>query len=140
VALAIDLDRVAIGQLRPARHQPDAGILQQRGIHAVEARDFLGALGLEVGPVELRRFGQLPAVAGGFLEGFGVPGCVAVELLRNAAHVDAGAAEFGRLGQSHARALLRGHSRGANAAAAAADDEKIEVECGHGNDAPWRRL
>jgi hypothetical protein len=131
VALAVDLDRVAVDQLRPAGDERDARIFQQRAVDAVEPRDLFGALCLEVGPVELRRLGQRPAVARGFLERFGVTGRVAVELLRNAAHVDAGAAQLGRFGQPHAGTGLRGHARGAHAAAAAADDEEIEVECAH---------
>ncbi|MCY1372631.1 hypothetical protein D9M69_598520 [compost metagenome] len=91
-------------------------------------------------PVELRRRGQLPAIAFGFLERLGIAGRIAVELLRDAAHVDAGAAELGGLGQRDARAGLRRHARGAHAAAAAANDEEVEIEWLHEKDAPCGRL
>jgi hypothetical protein len=106
-------------------------LFEQRSVDAVEPCDFPGALRLEVGPVEERFTRQLPAVAGGLLERFGVAGRIAVELLGNAAHVDAGAAQVGRLGQADAHAGLRRHASGANAPAAAADDEEVEVECAH---------
>ena len=49
------------------------------------------------------------------------------DLLRDAAHVDAGAAERALLADGDLGAVRRGSSRGRDAAAAGADDEVVEV-------------
>ena len=127
---------VRAGEAREAVEHGDARAAQQVAVDAVEALISLRAVGFEGGPVEggLRAF---PAEAVGLFEGLGVVRRVAVELLRDAAHVHAGAAQAigaEHLGQRHARTALRGHARGAHAAAAAADHEEVKVEsgCGHG--------
>ena len=56
---------------------------------------------------------------------------VAVKLFRDAAYIDAGTAHIGYFSQAHARAALPGHARSANAAATAANDEKIKIKCLH---------
>jgi len=66
-----------------------------------------------------------------FLEALGVVGGEAVQLLRDAAEVDAGAAERGVLGDRDTRAALRCHARGPHAAAAGADDEEVEGRPAH---------
>jgi hypothetical protein len=53
---------------------------------------------------------------------------VGKQLLRDAADVDAGAAEAAGLGDRDARAEVGGETAGANAAGTAAYREKIEVE------------
>jgi hypothetical protein len=53
---------------------------------------------------------------------------VGEELLRDAADVDAGAAEQARLGDGDARAVVRGEAARAYAAGAAAYGEKIVIE------------
>ena len=58
-------------------------------------------------------------------------GRVAVKLFRDATEVDAGAAHGADLGQCHAGAALRGHARGAHAAAAAADHKEVKVKSLH---------
>ena len=58
---------------------------------------------------------------------------IAVELLRDAAHVDAGAAQCASFRHSHARASLRRHPRRAHAAAACADHKKVEFIACHGS-------
>ena len=56
---------------------------------------------------------------------------VALKLFRDATHVYTRAAHVGYFSQADARTALPGHARGAYAAAAAADDEKIKVKCLH---------
>jgi len=53
---------------------------------------------------------------------------VGQQLLRDAADVDAGAAEAARLGNRDARAQRGGNTAGANAAGPAANGEEIEIE------------
>ena len=96
----------------------------------------LGAVGFERFPVERRR-GADPAEAVRFLEAFGEVGGVAVKLFRNAAPVHAGAAHFGNFGQRHPGAALRGHAGSADAAAAAADDEKVKIKSRHALLSSW---
>ena len=126
VGLAIDLDHVRAGQSRAPTQQLHARVGQQLRVDGVQARDLTGAVGLQQRPVERRRL-RLPAEAMRFLEGFGVVRGVAVELLRDATEVDAGAAQGRVFGDRDARATLRRHARGTHAAAAGADDEEIEV-------------
>ncbi len=129
-AVAVDVNRVRIdqpgmtvGHLHPAAHE-------QLLVHAVESCDLRTAVLLELRPVECR-CRPLPAEAVRFLEGLGVVGRVAVELLGDAADVYAGSAEVRRaagLDQRHAGAAIRGHARRADPAAAPADDEQVSVE------------
>ena len=113
----------------------DARILEQVGVDAVEAGDLLVLVGDEARPVEALAL-EVPAVGGGVVHVVRVVGAVHHELLGDAAHVDAGAAEAaeaavgrvaapGHLGERHLGAVGGGDARGANAAAAAADDEVV---------------
>ena len=107
---------------------------QQVAVNPVQAADFLGAVGLQGGPVQLRGV-AFPAVAVGFLKPFAVVGGVAVQLFGDAAHVHAGAAQaIGAqgFGQGHACAALGGHAGGAHAATAATDHKQVKVVCAHG--------
>jgi hypothetical protein len=99
-------------------------------VHAIEAPDLGGAVLLQPRPVEARWL-QVPAEAGRILEVPREVRGVAVELFRDAAHVDAGAAQGGGFGQHHARAALRGHAGGPHAPAAATDHEQVAVETLH---------
>ena len=127
VAHAADLDLMRADDARASAQDRDPGADEQLAVDAVQARDLLGAVGLQRRPVEGRP-GNAPAEAVRFLEALGVVGGEAVELLRDAAEVDAGAAERGVFGDGDTRAAHGGHARGADAAAARADDE--EIECG----------
>ena len=103
---------------------------QQVAVDAIQAGDFLGAVGFEGGPVEHRRL-ALPSKPRRFVKTLAVMRRVAVELFGDATHVDAGATQSvgaQYLGQRHARAALRRHARSAHAAAAAANNKKIEVK------------
>jgi len=125
---------VGVLQLGKAVEHGHARAAQQVGVHAVEAGNLLGAVGLERAPVEGGR-SAFPAVAVRFLERLRVVGRVAVELFGDAAHVHAGAAQaIGAqgLGQRHAHAALGRHAGGAHAAAAAANHEKVKVKMAHG--------
>jgi hypothetical protein len=113
----------AASQPRAAAQDRHAGIAQQLLVDAVQAGDLARTVGLEQRPVETRLAGR-PAEAARLLESIGEVRRVAVQLLRDAAQVDAGAAECAALGHRDTRATLRGHARGAHATAAGADDEQ----------------
>ena len=72
-----------------------------------------------------------PAETLGVLEVVAEPAGVDEQLLRHAAADDAGAAEPILLGDPDPGAVLGGHARRPNAARAAADHEKVEVEFAH---------
>ncbi len=68
------------------------------------------------------------------LERLGIMRRVAVQLLGDATHIDAGAAEPGRatlLGQHDPRTALGSHTRGAHATTAATDHEQVDIEIRH---------
>ena len=92
-------------------------------------------LAFSVGQSKLRRGGVQPKPAASSKLSRIVRG-EAVQLLRDAAEVDAGAAERGVLGDGDARAALPGHARGAYAAAAGTDDEQVEDVSGHARPKP----
>ncbi len=126
VGLAVDRHRIRPGEPGPAVDQRDAGVAEQPVVDVVEARDLDRAVALQHLPVEHRRR-DVPAEAVRFLERVGVVGREAVQLLRDAAEVDAGAAERGILGDRDADAALRGEARGPHPAAAGTDDEEVEI-------------
>jgi hypothetical protein len=108
-----------------------AGLLQDALVDAVEAQNFLVLVGEQRLPVETRlaaRRTECPAVGGGDVEILAPVRGVRKELLRDAADVDAGAAEAVGLGDRDARAIGRGDPAGANAARAASDGEEVVVE------------
>ena len=131
VLLAIHFHRVRIHQPRPAGNGLYTGARQQPLVDAVEPGDFAGAVGLEQAPVQ-HGLGGAPAISGGLFKCFGVVRRIAVELFWDTAHIDAGATQCTHFGQRHACTALCGHAGGADTAAAAADDKKVEVECLHG--------
>jgi hypothetical protein len=91
-ALAADVDRVRIGKPRAAAQQPHAGTEEQLLVDAVEPHDLDRPVALQRRPVERRRRAA-EAVAVRFLESLAVVRGIAVQLLRDAAEVDAGAAQ-----------------------------------------------
>jgi hypothetical protein len=130
MANAVDLDLVRTDDARTAAHQHGARAGHELAVDAVEAADLDAAVRLQRLPVE-RRGADAPAEAVRLLEAFGVVGREAVQLLRDAAEVHARPAERRVLGDGDARAALRRHARGANAAAAGADDEEVEGRVAH---------
>src|SRR4029079_1508434 len=122
VANAIDLDLLGPDHARTAAHQRDAGAGQDLSIDRVEAADLDATSRLQRLPVE-RRGSDAPAEAVRFLEALRVMRGEAVQLLGDAAEVDAGAAERSVFGDRAPRAALRRHPRRPHAAAAGADDE-----------------
>jgi len=96
-------------------------------VDSVQARD-LAVLVLEQSrPVEAR-LAERPAVRGGNAEILTEVRGVGEQLLRDAADVDAGAAEAAVLGDRDLGAVARGNAARAYAARAAADREKVVVE------------
>src|SRR5258706_13500137 len=80
----------------------DAGELQHALVDAVQARDLAVLVGEQRLPVE-GRLADVPAVAGGDLEILAEMRGLGEQLLRDAADVDAGAAEQIRLADRDAR-------------------------------------
>ena len=138
-ALAVHLDVVCAGQPCTAAQNRHARIEQQAFVDAVQARYFSAAVGLQQRPVELR-LSHLPAVAARFFKGLGVVRRVAVELLRNATQVHAGAAQRSHLGDRHAHTALGRHASRTNAAAAGADHEKVKRSRSHADSSKGRQL
>ena len=102
------------------------GVDQDALVDAVQAVDLAVLVGEELLPVE-GRLGDAPAEVGGVLQFVAEMRGVGKELLRDAADVDAGAAEAARLGYRDARAEGGGNAARAYAARAAADGEKVVV-------------
>jgi hypothetical protein len=109
-------------------------IRQRALVDAVQARDFLVLVGEQRWPVEAR-LADRPAVSGGDVEILAPVRGVGKKLLRNAADVDAGAAETVGLGDRDACAIRRRDPAGANAARAASDREEVVVELQRGTSA-----
>ena len=127
MAHAVDLDLVRADELGPAADHGRSGALEQLAVDAVEAADLRRAPRLQGRPVEARG-ADAPAEAARLGEALGVVRGEAVQLLRNAAEIDAGAAERRVLGDRDSRAALGGQAAGANPGAAGADDEEIVLE------------
>src|SRR5690606_9634079 len=126
VALAIDLDGMAIDDARMAFEQADATVGQQIAVDAVEALDLAVLVGDQRRPVEVR-FAQRPAETCGLLEVLGEMRTVHQQFLRYAADVDAGAAQIATLGDRDAGTKASGEARRTYAAGTGADHEQIEV-------------
>ena len=103
------------------------GVDQDALVDAVQARDLAVLVRQQPAPVE-DRLGDAPAEIGGVLQFVAEVRRVGEELLRDAADVDAGAAEAARLRDRDARAERGRNAAGANAARAAAYREEIEIE------------
>jgi len=114
--------------MRPGAMDLDPRLDQHVLVHAVEARDLAVLVPEQRRPVEARLAAQRPAVAARDLEVFSPVRGVGEELLRDAADVDAGAAEAAVLGDRDLRAVGRRDTARADSARAAAYREKIEVE------------
>jgi hypothetical protein len=96
-------------------------------IHPVQAVDLAVLVGDQARPVEAR-LRNAEAEVGGVLQVVAEMRGVGKQLLRNAADVDAGAAEAVRFGDRDARAERGRDAAGAYPAGAAADGEKVVVE------------
>jgi hypothetical protein len=105
----------------------DACIDQDPLVNRVEARDFPVLVLEQRRPMEARLAG-CPAVRPGDLELLAEMRGVGKELLRDAADVDAGAAEAAFLGDRYLGAVAGGNAAGTDAARAAADGEKVVIE------------
>jgi hypothetical protein len=105
----------------------DAGIDQHALVDAVQPRDLAVLVRDQGLPVE-GAFADGPAVGAREREVLAEMRGVGEELLRDAADVDAGAAEAAGLGERDLGAVRGGNAAGANAAGAAAYREKIVVE------------
>jgi hypothetical protein len=97
----------------------DAGDVEDALVDRVEAGDLLVLVSYKNTPIEARLTGR-PAVSLGDLELLAPVRRVGEELLRNAADVDAGAAEATRFGDRDLRAVGSRYAAGANAARAGA--------------------
>ena len=105
----------------------DAGIDEDALVDAVQARDLAVLVGEQRRPVEAR-LADAPAVGGSELEILAQVRRVGEQLLRDAADVDAGAAEAAGLGDRDLRAVAGGDAARAYAAGAAAYREKVVIE------------
>jgi hypothetical protein len=105
----------------------DAGFGQHALVHAVEARDLLVLVGDERRPIEAG-FTDRPAKGARNLEVLAEMRRVGKELLRDAADVDARAAEAIGFGDRDLRAIARRDAADANAAGAASYGEEVVVE------------
>src|SRR5258708_37264138 len=110
-----------------ARHDFHAGELQHALVDAVQARDLAVLAGEQRFPVEAR-LADAPAVERGGLEILPEVRGVGEELLRDAADVDAGAAEETGLGDRDARPVAGADPACADAAGAASYREEVVVE------------
>src|SRR5688572_360062 len=109
---------------RSPTHDLDPGELEDALVDAVEPRDLAVLVGEQRRPVEARR-AHAPAKIGRKREVFAEVRCVGEELFRDAADVDAGAAELVRLGDRHARAVPGADTAGTHAAGSAAYREEV---------------
>src|SRR6266850_7467157 len=108
-------------------HDFNAGIAQRALVDAVQARDLAVLVGEQRLPVEAGSF-HGPAEGGGDLEVLAKMRPVTEQLFREAADVDAGAAEQARLGDRDARPVAGADPAGADAAGAASYGEEVVVE------------
>src|SRR5256885_3038376 len=118
---------VRIDEGGASAYDSNADGAQQSLVDGVESRYLLVLVGEQRPPVELRPRCR-PAVGLGDLEFLAPVGRVGEELLRDAADVDAGAAEKARFGDGDCRAIARRDAARAYAARAAAYREEIEIE------------
>src|SRR3954465_2363576 len=127
MAAAVHFHRVRINHRGAAAHHLHPGRAQQTLVDRVEARDFLVLVGEQRAPFEGRLPGR-PAVGLRDLELLAPVRRVGEKLLRDAADIDAGAAESARLGDGDFRAIGGRDAARAHTAGAAAYREKIEIE------------
>jgi hypothetical protein len=114
--------------MRPRSMDLDTGFDQHALVHAVQARDLAVLVLEQRRPVEARLAAQRPAVAARNLEILAKVRGVGEQLLRDAADVDAGAAEAAVLGDRDFRAVGRRNTTGTDSPGAAAYREEIEIE------------
>lgn len=104
----------------------NARVYQEALVDAVQARDLAFLVLQELVPIE-GRLGDAPAEIRGVLQVVAEVRCVGKQLLRDAADVDAGAAEAAGLGDRDAGAECGADAARANPARTATDGEKIVV-------------
>jgi hypothetical protein len=124
-AAAVDLDRVRVDEARATAQDLDAGVGEQALVYAVQPRDLPVLVGDQRRPVE-PRLADRPAEIRRVMHVVAEVRRIGEELLRDAAHVDAGAAEASGLGDRDARAEAGREAGGAYAARSAADHEQID--------------
>src|SRR3546814_18950327 len=95
MGLAVDLDRMRVGEAAAAVDEFDAGVLQQADIDAVQPVDLAVLVGDELRPAEGREL-RIPAIGAGVLEIVAVVRGVDQQLLRDVA---ADRSEEGRVGK-----------------------------------------
>ena len=133
LAVAGQTDRVRPGDRRAGLMDFDAGAFEIAAVDVLQPQDLRVLALNEARPVE-GPIAHGPAEAGRVMEMLRELACVDHQLLRHAAADDAGAAEAILFSAGDARAVASRNPRGAHAAGAAADDEKIVVvvSVGHG--------
>jgi hypothetical protein len=115
VTLAVDGDGMRAENDRAPAQDGGAGVDQGTFVDAIQAVDLAVLVGEQPRPVE-RRLCDIPAEVSRFLQVFADVRCVGKQLLRDAADVDAGAAEAPGFSDRDARAQVGGEAAGANAA------------------------
>ena len=119
-------DQLRADEARTSLDVFDLALREIARVHAVQARNVRVALRLERQPVVPRggrRKAVVDRVAQGFADFRGVPH----DFLRHAADVHAGAAETAGRDETHSDSVIGGALRTGEAAAAATDDQKIEL-------------
>jgi hypothetical protein len=127
MGFAVDLYSVFINNRSNTPENLYSRLREHLLIDAVQARDLAVLVGEQRVPVEFR-LTDGPAIALRDLEVLAEMRGVGEQLFRDAADVDAGAAEAARLGDGDARAVARAYAARANTTRAAAYREKIAVE------------
>ena len=118
------------------RHQCDTGLVQPLQVTLVDVADVALAEGDEGRPVQARRnVRQVEAHLFRDRQPVRQVRRQPHRLLRHAADVDAGAAQFARLQQRHARAVLRRAEGAGEPAGAATDHHQVEISA-HGATLP----
>jgi hypothetical protein len=123
----VDFDLVRTEKRRAPAQDLDLGLRQDALVDRVQARDLAVLVGEQRAPVEAR-FAEGPAVAFRDLEVLAEMRGVGEQLLRDAADVDAGAAEAAVLGDADLGAVAGGDAARAYAARACAYGEEVVIE------------
>jgi hypothetical protein len=121
-------DCILVYNFGPGAMDLDAGLDQHAFVHAVQARDLAVLVLEQRRPVEARLAAQRPAVAARDLEILAKVRGVGEQLLRDAADVDAGAAEAAVLGDRYLGAVRGRDTTCTDSTGAPADCEKIVIE------------
>jgi hypothetical protein len=129
-AAAVHRDGVGVLENGVSLDALDPRVVQDPGVDAVQTRNLrVLVLDERLPAVALRA--HRPAESAGVLEVVAVMGRVHQQLLRNAPHVDTGAAEIALLGHRNPGPVARGDTAGPNAARAGAEGEQVVVVARH---------